>query len=114
MTRRVLISSSIACVTLFAYAAFAQDNPAPSQSPNLDLAGLPPEHGIYYHSATDWVPLQSAVLMPFAEGKSAALEILNVGSDHTVAEMPGSHAGVQIVNDARPIFFLHGILPDQV
>ena len=110
MTRQIL-SSWIACVTLLAFGALAQDNPPSVQPGSLDLAGLPPEHGIYYHSATDWAALQSTVLMPFAEGKGVALEILNVGSDHTVAELPGSHAGIQIVNDARPIFFLHGILP---
>jgi hypothetical protein len=47
--------------------------------------------------------------MPFAEGKNAALEVLNVGSDHTEAEIPGPHANVQIGNDPRPVFYLHGI-----
>jgi hypothetical protein len=110
---RILISL-IACVTLFAHAALAQENPAPTQAVNMDLAGLPPEHGVYYHSATDWVPLQSTILMPFRASKGVTLEVLNVGSEKTVAEMPGSHAGVQIAKDARPIFFLHGILPDLV
>jgi hypothetical protein len=114
MTRHVLITSAIAWVTLFSYAALAQENSAPSQLANLDPAGLPPEHGIYYHSATDWVPLESTILMPFRASKGATLEVLNVGSEKTVAQMPGPHAGVQIAKDARPIFFLHGILPDLV
>lgn len=114
MTNLKLIGSTVACASLLAFASLAQDNPPPAQSLNLDLAGLPAEHGIYYHAAAEWVGLAPTVLLPFSEGKSMALEILNVGSDHTVAELPGSHAGTQIVNDARPIFFLHGILPDQV
>jgi hypothetical protein len=48
-------------------------------------------------------------MMPFAEGNSPALEVLNVGARHTVAELPGSHAGIQIGNDSRPTFYLHGI-----
>jgi hypothetical protein len=42
------------------------------------------------------------------------MEILNVGSDHSTAELPGSHSGVQIGNDTRPAFYLHGISPSEL
>jgi hypothetical protein len=80
----------------------------------MDLTGIPESRGIYYRSAGDWVPLQNTVLMPLWEGRGVALEILNVGSDHTAAQMPGSHATVQIGSDPRPTFYLHGISPADV
>jgi hypothetical protein len=43
-----------------------------------------------------------------------AFQILNAGSDHAIAEMPGPHAGVQISNDTRPTFYLRGIAPTQL
>jgi hypothetical protein len=115
MTRRTLFASSIACATLLACALPAQDNPPQVQpGDNLDLSGLPAERGVYYRVSGQWVALSSTVLMPFTEGRPVALEILNVGSDHTTAEIPGAHSGVQIGNDARPTFYLHGIGPSDV
>jgi len=114
MTTRSFLASSITCAALFSVALTAQDNPAPSPPGSMDLTGIPEPRGIYYRSAGDWVTLQNTVLMPLWEGRAAALEILNVGSDHTVAQMPGSHAVVQIGNDPRPTFYLHGISPADV
>ncbi len=114
MTSRTFLAFSIACATLFTVALTAQDNPQFTPSGNMDLTGIPEPRGIYYRSAGDWVTLQNQVLMPLWEGRGAALEILNVGSDHTVAQMPGSHATVQIGNDPRPTFYLHGISPTDV
>lgn len=101
----------IACATLLAAASMAQDQPRPAQSGNADIAGLPTGRGIYYHAAHEWIGLPFTVLMPFADGKGIALEVLNMGSEHTISEMPGSYAGVQIANDARPTFYLRGIAP---
>ncbi len=109
MTRQKFMSSSIACATLFGIALFAQDNPPPAQSEGMDLTGIPAPRGVYYRTAGEWVVLSSTVLMPFARGRAVALEILNVGSDHAVAELPGAHAVIQIGTDARPTFYLHGI-----
>jgi hypothetical protein len=114
MTSRTFIASSIACATLLTVALIAQDNPPQAPPGSMDLTGIPVPRGIYYHASDEWVTLSSKVLMPIWERKSAALEILNVGSDHTIAEMPGSHAGVQIGNDVRPTFYLHGISPADV
>lgn len=114
MTSQSLLASSVACAMLFGLALIAQDNPTPTPSGNMDLTGIPAPRGIYYHAADEWVVLSSTVLMPFAEGRGMALEILNVGSDHTVAEIPGPHSGVQIGSDVRPTFYLHGISPASV
>ncbi len=111
MTTRTFFVSSIACATLLIVASKAQDTPPPPAAGNMDLTGIPEPRGIYYHSAGDWVTLQNTVLMPLWEGRPVALEILNVGSDHTGAQIPGSHAVVQIGNDPRPTFYLHGISP---
>jgi hypothetical protein len=114
MTRQTCILSSIAFATVFAVATLAQDNPPPAPSASMDITGIPASRGVYYRANDEWVSLSHTVLMPFWEGRSTALEILNVGSDHTVSELPGSHAGVQIGNDARPTFYLHGISPADV
>ncbi len=114
MTGQTLIASSIACAALVSFALLAQDNPPQTPPPNTDLSGIPGPRGIFYHAAAEWVALTSTVLMPFQEGRSPALEILNVGSDHTITEIPGSHASVQIGNDSRPTFYLHGISPADV
>jgi hypothetical protein len=112
MTNHTIISSLLACTALMAGGLLAQDNPQAAQPGNIDLTGIPAPRGIYYHAAGGgWVTLSSTVLMPSWEGKAMVLEILNVGSDHMVTEMPGSHAGVQIGNDTRPTFYLHGISP---
>ena len=108
------IVSSIACAALLGVALLAQDNPAPTPPANMDLTGIPAPRGIYYRAAGEWVVLSSTVLMPFDKGRSVALEILNVGSDHAAAQMPGPHSGVQIGNAARPTFYLHGISPADV
>jgi hypothetical protein len=111
---QTFVGFSIACATVLAVALLAQENPPPTLPGNMDISGIPAPRGVYYRAADEWVILSSTVLMPFSEGRSAALEILNVGPDHTVAELPGSHAGVQIGNDARPTFYLHGISPADV
>jgi len=110
MTNRIWITISTASALLITGALLAQDNPAPTQSANMDLTGLPYGRGIYYRSGGGWVSLSSNVLMPFWEGRDTALEILNVGSDHTISEIPGPHSGFQIA-DPRPTFYLHGISP---
>src|SRR5277367_2361191 len=114
MTSQIWIGSTIACVTLFGVALVAQDNPPQAQVGNADIAGLPAARGIYFHTANGWVALQLTVLMPFTEGKAAILEILNLGSDHAIAAIPGAHAGVQIANDTRPTLYLRGIKPTQM
>ncbi|HTC88715.1 MAG TPA: hypothetical protein VK686_10480 [Bryobacteraceae bacterium] len=110
-----LFASSIACTMLLGMAMIAQDNPPPApSSAEMDLTGIPSPRGIYYRAGGQWVILSSTLLMPFSEGRGMALEILNVGSDHTVTEIPGAHSGVQIGSDARPTFYLHGISPANV
>lgn len=114
MTRhRTWIIFSIACSALMALGLFAQDNPPPAESANMDLTGLPYGRGIYYRSGGEWVALSSTVLMPFWEGRGMALEILNVGSDHATSEIPHAHSGIQL-GDSRPTFYLHGINPAEV
>ena len=114
MTSRTWVSCSIACFTLLAVTLPAQDNPAPTPAGTMDVTGIPGPRGIYYHASNQWVALSPNVLMPFAAGRPLALEILNVGSDHTITEIPGSHSGIQIGNDARPSFYLHGISPSEL
>jgi hypothetical protein len=114
MTNQIWICSSIAFATLFGVALVAQDNPPAAQAGNADIAALPAGRGIYYHAVNGWVALQLTVLMPFTQGKAVILEILNVGSDHAIAAIPGAHAGVQIGNDTRPTFYLRGIRPTQM
>jgi hypothetical protein len=112
MTRQKLISSSLAGATLamlLGIALLAQDNPPPAPSENIDLTGLPGSRGVYVRAAGRWLGLTPNVLMPFERGRSVALEILNVGSDHAIAEIRGAHSGIQIGNDTRPTFYLHGI-----
>jgi hypothetical protein len=114
MTRQTCISSSIVCAGLLAITLRAQENPPAAQPGNPAIAGLPAGRGIYYHAAQGWVALSPNVLVPFFEGRAVALEILNVGSDHAVVEMPGRRADVQIGNDARPTFYLRGITPAEL
>jgi hypothetical protein len=114
MTRQKLVSFSLAgttlaCATLLGIALLAQDNPPPAPSQNMDITGLPGSRGVYVRTAGRWLGLSPTVLMPFDRGRSVALEILNVGSDHAIAEIRGSHSGIQIGNDLRPTFYLHGI-----
>ena len=110
MINRRWIHFSIACSALIGAALLAQNTPQAQP----DITGLPQARGVYYHASNEWVSLPYTVLMPFAEGKNAALEVLNVGSDHTVAEIPGPRAAVQIGNDPRPIFYLHDISPSNL
>jgi len=114
MTNQIWISCSIAFATLFGVALMAQDNPPGAQVANADIAGLPAARGIYVHAGDGWVALQLTVLMPFTEEKAAIFEILNVGSDHAIAAIPGANAGVQIAADTRPTFYLRGIRPTQM
>jgi hypothetical protein len=99
----------IICATLLAAASLAQEQPRPAQAGNADIAGLPAGRGIYYHAAHGWIGLPFTVLMPFDDGKGILMEVLNLGSNHAISEMPGSYANVQIANDARPTFYLRGI-----
>jgi hypothetical protein len=99
----------IICATFLAAASLAQNQPRPAQAGNAEIAGLPAGRGIYYHAARGWIGLPFTVLMPFDDGKGIVMEVLNVGSNHAIAEMPGSYAGVQIAHDARPTFYLRGI-----
>jgi hypothetical protein len=80
----------------------------------IDLSGMPAPRGIYYHASGGWVALSPTVLMPLWNERPVALEILNVGSDHTVTRLPGRHSGIQIASDARPTFYLHGISPSDL
>jgi hypothetical protein len=114
MTGPTRIISSIACAAFLAVALLPQDNPPAAQSGNPIIAALPTARGIYYHAAQGWVALSHSALMPFEQERPMALEILNVGSDHSIVEMPGPRAGVQIGSDARPTFYLRGIATDQL
>jgi hypothetical protein len=96
----IRISSSIACATLLAVPLLPQGNPSGAQPGNPDIAGLPAAGGIYYRAASGWVALPFTVLMPFEEGRSVALQILNVGSDHAI--------------EAMPTFYLRGVTPTQL
>jgi len=109
MTIQKLIASSVACAAILAVGSIAQDTPAPPPAGSMDLNGLPAARGIYYHGSEGWVALSHTVLMPFDEQRPIAMEILNVGSDHAGADIPGRHSGIQIGNDVRPTFYLHGI-----
>ncbi len=110
MTRQTFPIAVFGCALLLAAALVAQDN-SPTPSESMDLRGIPAPRGIYYHAASGWAVLSSTVLMPFDAGKPLALEILNVGWRHAIAELPGSHSLIQIGNDARPTFYLHGMSP---
>ena len=109
MTTRILLS--IACLAFLPAALPAQNSLPSAPSASMDLTGFPGGRGVYYRSGTEWVLLSSTVLMPFADSRPLGLEILNVGSDHAISEIPGSHSGTQIANDARPTFYLHGVNP---
>ncbi|HTW66320.1 MAG TPA: hypothetical protein VME17_16975 [Bryobacteraceae bacterium] len=111
---RPRIYSSIVCAALAGVTLLAQSNSPQAQPGPAEISGVPSARGVYYHAASGWVSLPYTLLMPFAEGKNAALEVLNVGSEHTVAQIPGPHANVQIGNDTRPIFYLHGISPSDL
>jgi hypothetical protein len=114
MTSHKLIGSAIVCATFLAVASIAQDNPALAPPSNMDITGIPSGRGVYYHGADGWVALSHTVLMPFDEQRPVALEILNVGSDHAGADIPGRHSGIQIGNDPRPTFYLHGISTEDI
>ena len=114
MTTQTWISSSIACAALFGVALLAQDNPPQARAATPDITGLPPARGIYYHAADEWVSLPFTILMPFNEGQAPLMEVVDVWADRAVAELPGPHAGIQIGNDTRPIFYLHGIAPNDL
>lgn len=112
-TNRLWIVTSMACGMLLAAGLWAQDNPPATESANMDLTGLPYGRGAFYRFGGEWVTLPFNVLMPFWEGRGLALEVLNVGSDHTTSEIQGAHSGIQIA-DPRPTFYLHGIDPSDV
>jgi len=101
MTRFTLIASSMACAILTT-GLMAQE------TGGIDVTGIPSGRGVYLRNAGGWVALNSTVMMPFWRGRDVALDILNVGTDHTTSEIPGSHSGVQIP-DTRPTLYLHDI-----
>ncbi len=111
MTSRTVLACSILCALMLTGAAVAQENPAAASSQELDINGIPPARGVYYRGAAGWVALSPNVMMPFWDERAIALQVLNVGSDHTVTQFPGRHAGIQIASDSRPTFYLHGISP---
>jgi hypothetical protein len=111
MSSRRVIGFSLICAVLGCVGLLAQNNPKQPQPENLDLAGIPAARGVYYHAASGWVALAPNVLMPFWDERPIALEVLNVGSDHTITQLPGRHAHIQIASDSRPTFYLHGITP---
>lgn len=113
MTSRVRMICFIACATL-GTALLAQEAATPLPSSATDLSGIPPARGVYYHSAAGWVSLPFTVMMPLVEGRSPAMEVVSVWADRTVVEFPGPHADIQIGNDPRPIFYLHGISPSDI
>lgn len=112
MTTRIALS--IACFAFLAAGLSAQDNLPPSPSANLDLTGFHSGNGVYYRAGSEWVALPSTVLMPFWDGRPLGLAILNVGSDRAISEIPGSHSDVQIANNPRPTFYLHGVNPSDL
>lgn len=114
MTTRVWMISSIACATLFGTALLAQDAPTQLPPSATDISGIPPARGIYYHASDGWVSLPFTVMMPMTEGRSPWMEVIDVWADRTVAQFPGPHAEIQIGNDPRPIFYLHGISPGNI
>jgi hypothetical protein len=109
MTSYKSIGSVIVGATFLAVASIAEDKPAPTPPPNMDITGIPAARGIYYHSAGGWVSLSYTVLMPFDDQRPVGLEVLNVGSDHAESYIQSRHSGIQIGNDLRPTFYLHGI-----
>jgi hypothetical protein len=110
MSIRIVLA--IACVPFLSAVLPAQDNlPA---APSLDITGFHGGRGVYYRSSNEWVALSSTVLMPFWDGRSPGLAILNVGSDRAISEIPGPHSGIQIANDPRPTFYLHGVNPSDL
>ena len=92
---------------MLAVSLVAQNNPPATP----DISNIPAPRGVYYHATSGWISLAPKVLMPLFDERHLALEILNVGSDHTLTHLAGRRAGVQIGNDARPTFYLHGIDP---
>jgi hypothetical protein len=114
MTRMARRCSIFALAALSAAALIAQQNTPANPPGGSDITGIPPARGIYYRTANGWVALSPTVLMPLWNGKHPALEVLNVGWDHADSQIPGSHSPVQIANDARPTFYLHGISPNDV
>ena len=102
---------SVVCAALAALGLIAQQNPPAAAS--AAIADLPPIRGVYYHSPSGWVQLQSTLFMPYGISGGAA-SFFSVGHGHAVAEMPGPHADIQIGNDARPTFYLRGISPSDL
>lgn len=111
MTSRRFASFFLACATLLGARLLAQDNPPQAQPARMDLTGIPAPRGVYYRTSSGWVALSPRVLMPLWDERAVALQVLNVGSDHTVTQIPRRHSGIQISSDFRPTFYLHGIDP---
>ena len=94
MTSYKSIGSVIVGATFLAVASIAEEKPAPTPPPNMDITGIPAARGIYYHSAGGWVSLSYTVLMPFDDQRPVALEVLNVGWDHAEAYIQSRHSGI--------------------
>lgn len=114
MTNQTRIIASIIGTAFLSIALLAQNSPPGAQVGKADIAGLPAERGIYYHAANRWVALQFNIVMPVVEERAVALQILNLGSDHAVSEIPGAHAGLQIREETQPTFYLRGITPTEL
>lgn len=111
--RTPFLIAAVACASI-AGPAFAQQSAPASQTGSADITGIPPARGVYYRANSGWVALSPTVLMPLSNGRAPALEVLNVGSDHADSQIPGTHSSIQISNDARPTFYLHGISPNEL
>ena len=108
MQKKSWMGFSIACVALWATALAAQEKRAGS---NATAAGPPVAQGVYYRAASGWVPLQTTLLLPFLD--SGVKEMLGVRSRIAIAEMPGPHAAIRII-DARPTFYVRGFSPREL
>jgi len=101
MTKKAWIGFSIACAALWTTALGAEGKQVGSNA----TAGLPAARGVYYHAASGWVALPTALLLPFLD--SGFKEMIGVGSRSAIAEMPGPHAAIRII-DPRPTFYVRG------
>ena len=112
MANRIWILSSV-CAAFIGAGLMAQQNPPATQPGNAAIADLPAIRGVYYHTPDGWVALQSTLFMPYGvSGGTAAF--FGLARGHAYAEIPGSHADLQIGNDARPTFYVRGITPVQL
>jgi hypothetical protein len=94
MSKRIVLS--LFCAALFPAALPAQDQ------------AIPQLNGIYYQTASGWVPLRSTLFMPIAS--SSVAELLSLGHRRAVVEMPGPASAFRVPN-GRPTFAVRGLSP---